>query len=229
MDYAAQHGVIVGIDTAWVYPIAALLPMVVSAAFGSALYGFTWLVIVSVLDAVALFVLARAPADRRVVVARVPGRSRASVSRSDRCSHCASRHPRSDLAEPPPGGRGRTAGVRRLDEGVAGGDPAGSRHRAAGPRKDRGRRVRHDDRRARLRAAGGKRCQRVQLPDPADRSRPAARGTRQHVLGVGFRAPHRLEPDLLRPRHPHLAGDGSGHRARRHLDDAASRSRRPRA
>ncbi|WP_158437916.1 glycosyltransferase 87 family protein [Naasia lichenicola] len=59
MDYAAQHGVIVGIDTAWVYPIAALLPMAASAVFGSALYGFTWLVIVSVLDAVALFVLAR--------------------------------------------------------------------------------------------------------------------------------------------------------------------------
>lgn len=54
----AQHGwVRMGIDTPWVYPILAFAPMTAALAFGSELYGWTWLVIVSVLDAVAFSVL----------------------------------------------------------------------------------------------------------------------------------------------------------------------------
>lgn len=47
----------VGIDTAWVYPIVALVPMVISHAFGSALYVSTWLSLVMVIDAAAFAVL----------------------------------------------------------------------------------------------------------------------------------------------------------------------------
>jgi hypothetical protein len=59
MDYAAQHGVLVGIDTSWVYPVGALLPMGLAYVFGSGPYPVVWLVIVTLLDAVALAVVAR--------------------------------------------------------------------------------------------------------------------------------------------------------------------------
>src|SRR5690606_17366190 len=52
-------GVLVGIDTAWVYPIGALLPMGFAYLLGSEFYGPLWLVLVTALDAVALAVLAR--------------------------------------------------------------------------------------------------------------------------------------------------------------------------
>jgi hypothetical protein len=44
----------VGIDTSWVYPLLALVPMLVAYMFGPDLYGTTWLTIVMVLNAVAL-------------------------------------------------------------------------------------------------------------------------------------------------------------------------------
>src|SRR4051812_14946142 len=59
MDYAAQNGVLVGIDTGWVYPVGALLPMGLAYVFGSSAYGLVWLVLVTALDAVAFAVLLR--------------------------------------------------------------------------------------------------------------------------------------------------------------------------
>ena len=53
MDQAFIGHVWVGIDTVWVYPIAAILPMIASYAFGTDLYGSTWLTMVMLLDAVA--------------------------------------------------------------------------------------------------------------------------------------------------------------------------------
>lgn len=43
----------VGIDTAWVYPIAAMIPMVMSFAFGPELYANSWLSLVMVLNTLA--------------------------------------------------------------------------------------------------------------------------------------------------------------------------------
>ena len=43
----------VGVDSQWVYPIVAFVPMVASLAFGSTLYGSTWLSIVMVLNVAA--------------------------------------------------------------------------------------------------------------------------------------------------------------------------------
>ncbi|HEX7834843.1 MAG TPA: hypothetical protein VF479_05175 [Pseudolysinimonas sp.] len=58
-----QHGldadIWVGIDTAWVYPILAILPMLVAYVFGPDLYASTWLSFVMVVDAVAFaFIIA---------------------------------------------------------------------------------------------------------------------------------------------------------------------------
>jgi hypothetical protein len=47
----------VGIDSQWVYPIAALLPMVLSSAFGADMYGSTWLSIVMLLNVAAFGVV----------------------------------------------------------------------------------------------------------------------------------------------------------------------------
>lgn len=67
----AQHGWLrMGIDSPWVYPILAFAPMTAALAFGSALYGQTWLAMVSVLDAIAFSVLlGRARLSRRRRVA----------------------------------------------------------------------------------------------------------------------------------------------------------------
>ncbi len=43
----------VGIDSQWVYPILAFVPMLASLAFGAALYGSTWLSIVMLLNVIA--------------------------------------------------------------------------------------------------------------------------------------------------------------------------------
>ena len=49
----------VGIDTAWVYPVLAILPMLVAYLFGPDLYASTWLSFVMVVDAAAFaFVIA---------------------------------------------------------------------------------------------------------------------------------------------------------------------------
>jgi hypothetical protein len=47
----------VGIDSVWVYPIVAWVPMLIAGAFGSALYASTWLSMVLVLDAIAFGIL----------------------------------------------------------------------------------------------------------------------------------------------------------------------------
>ena len=57
MDRATEDGFWVGIDSQWVYPIVALVPMVVSLVAGPAFYASTWLSMVMVLDAVAFGVL----------------------------------------------------------------------------------------------------------------------------------------------------------------------------
>lgn len=59
VDYWHQTGMLVGIDTAWVYPIGALPPMLLAAVFGGDAYLWTWLAIVTVLDAVATALLVR--------------------------------------------------------------------------------------------------------------------------------------------------------------------------
>ncbi len=57
VDYAfAGHGW-VGIDTVWVYPILAIVPMIAAAAFGPALYASTWLSLVMAVDALAFAIV----------------------------------------------------------------------------------------------------------------------------------------------------------------------------
>jgi hypothetical protein len=53
-DYANYY---VGIDGVWVYPVLALVPMVVAAVFGFASYASTWLSLIFVLDVVAFAAL----------------------------------------------------------------------------------------------------------------------------------------------------------------------------
>jgi hypothetical protein len=53
-DYSNYY---VGIDKAWVYPIVALLPMVLAGVFGLTDYAGTWLALVFVLDLVAFAAL----------------------------------------------------------------------------------------------------------------------------------------------------------------------------
>ncbi|MGT2424859.1 glycosyltransferase 87 family protein [Amnibacterium kyonggiense] len=62
IDVWHQTGSLVGIDTAWVYPIGALPPMLLAGLLGSgpdSPYLAVWLVLVAVLDAVALVLVAR--------------------------------------------------------------------------------------------------------------------------------------------------------------------------
>jgi len=65
-----EHGLVsgqwVGLQTSWVYPIVALLPMLASYAFGPALYASTWLTLVMVVDAAAFAVVMGFGRDRRV-------------------------------------------------------------------------------------------------------------------------------------------------------------------
>ena len=57
VDYAfAGHGW-VGIDTVWVYPILAIVPMIAAAALGPDLYASTWLSIVMIANAVVFAVI----------------------------------------------------------------------------------------------------------------------------------------------------------------------------
>lgn len=52
-DQVFLAGFWVGVDSAWVYPILAIFPMLGAAAFGPGLYASTWLTMMTVLDAVA--------------------------------------------------------------------------------------------------------------------------------------------------------------------------------
>jgi hypothetical protein len=56
-ETAQQGWLRMGIDAPWVYPILAFAPMTAALAFGSEFYGQTWLVMVSLLDAIAFSVL----------------------------------------------------------------------------------------------------------------------------------------------------------------------------
>lgn len=53
VEQAFDNGLWVGIDSAWVYPILALVPMLAASAFGLEQYGATWLTLVLMLNAVA--------------------------------------------------------------------------------------------------------------------------------------------------------------------------------
>jgi hypothetical protein len=57
MDQAIIANFWVGIDSVWVYPIVALVPMLVAYAFGPELYASTWLTMVMLLNAVAFGLL----------------------------------------------------------------------------------------------------------------------------------------------------------------------------
>ena len=57
VDQAIINDFWVGIDSQWVYPIVALVPMLLAFAFGSTFYASTWLSMVMILDAVAFGVL----------------------------------------------------------------------------------------------------------------------------------------------------------------------------
>jgi len=60
----------VGIDSSWVYPILALVPMLLAYAFGPELYASTWLTIVLVLDVAAFgFLTSWGRAPQRVAAA----------------------------------------------------------------------------------------------------------------------------------------------------------------
>lgn len=56
-DYAFEGYGWVGIDTVWVYPILAIVPMIAAAALGPELYASTWLSLVMLADAIAFAVL----------------------------------------------------------------------------------------------------------------------------------------------------------------------------
>lgn len=58
MDAWRDGGGIVGVDTPWVYPLGALPPMIAAFAFGDGPYLLVWLLLVTVLDAVAFVPLA---------------------------------------------------------------------------------------------------------------------------------------------------------------------------
>jgi len=57
MEQALDFGVWVGIDTMWVYPVVALVPMLLAAVAGLEAYAGAWLSMVMILNAVAFGVL----------------------------------------------------------------------------------------------------------------------------------------------------------------------------
>lgn len=57
----------VGVDLAWVYPTAALVPMLAAAAAGFDHYSEAWLVLVALLDAIALGVIVSGQSRRHLV------------------------------------------------------------------------------------------------------------------------------------------------------------------
>jgi hypothetical protein len=57
VDQAVANNFWVGIDSVWVYPILAFVPMFAALTFGPALYASTWLSIIMTLNAVAFAVI----------------------------------------------------------------------------------------------------------------------------------------------------------------------------
>jgi hypothetical protein len=66
VEHGLTSGQWVGLQTSWVYPIVALLPMVTAYAFGPTLYDGTWLSLVMIVDAAAFAVVMAFGRDRRV-------------------------------------------------------------------------------------------------------------------------------------------------------------------
>ncbi|GAB3394319.1 hypothetical protein GCM10027568_24740 [Humibacter soli] len=62
------HGV-VGIHSAWVYPIAAIVPVVVPMLFGAHAYGAMWVLMITVADAVVVYLLSYRRLRPRMVAA----------------------------------------------------------------------------------------------------------------------------------------------------------------
>lgn len=67
VEQSVVSNTIVGIDTPWVYPIVALVPMIFASVFGSAVYSSTWLTMILLLDAVALVFLTGFRRDRGTI------------------------------------------------------------------------------------------------------------------------------------------------------------------
>ena len=65
----ALRGWVVGIDEPWVYPIAAIVPIVVPGFFGVQNYAVAWLVLVTLVDACAFALLLRRRQRRRLIAA----------------------------------------------------------------------------------------------------------------------------------------------------------------
>lgn len=55
----AGEGHVVGIDESWVYPLLAWIPIAFAGAAGVGPYGFLWLALVTILNAVAVYMLLR--------------------------------------------------------------------------------------------------------------------------------------------------------------------------
>lgn len=64
-----RTGTIMGITTPFVYPVLAMVPIGTALILGDALYLYTWFLLVTVLDALAFFVLVRRLRPHRVVAA----------------------------------------------------------------------------------------------------------------------------------------------------------------
>ncbi|GAB2520704.1 glycosyltransferase 87 family protein [Paramicrobacterium agarici] len=62
---ALNEQFVVGIDTGWVYPLLALIPMLGASVAGLEAFGVTWLVMVTILNAIAFAVLIRGGRRRR--------------------------------------------------------------------------------------------------------------------------------------------------------------------
>lgn len=69
IDQALSGGPVVGITEPWVYPIAAILPMLAAMALGPELYGPAWLGLVTVLNAAGFAVLLGIRPSRRREIA----------------------------------------------------------------------------------------------------------------------------------------------------------------
>ncbi|MBG6054637.1 hypothetical protein IWX81_001027 [Salinibacterium sp. CAN_S4] len=61
VEQALGGGVVVGIDTAWVYPILALVPMLAAAVFGTTQYVAAWVGLVVIINAVSFAFLVAGP------------------------------------------------------------------------------------------------------------------------------------------------------------------------
>ena len=66
VQHGLEAGIWPGIDTSWVYPIVALVPMIVAYAFGPDFYVPTWLTFVMIVDAAAFTVITAFGRDPRV-------------------------------------------------------------------------------------------------------------------------------------------------------------------